>query len=216
MPGRNNRNCAAWKLGESAHGRCVSESTRRALNQAWPIARMISVSGLLALGIVTGLGRCESSGGTPEYAIKAAYLYRFAQFVEWQERNPRPSLTMCIYGRSPLSGFLDDAVRGKFIDGVPIQIRRVQEGAENWESCQLIFFGATSPARMRAALGVLRGQCVLTVGETRAFAESGGIITFFVEEQRFRFDIDLAAARESHIRISARLAALGRVVRSGK
>ena len=167
-----------------------------------------------AIGIFLACGGL--SGGTPEYAVKAAYLYNFTRFVEWPEDSLRRTLTMCIYGKSPVSGFLEDAVHGKFTDRGPISVRRLSEGDDNWQSCHLIFFASIKPSKLHAVLNELKGHCILTVGESEAFAEDGGMITLVVEGDRIRFDVNLDAAREAHLNVSSRLAALSRLPRASK
>lgn len=57
------------------------------------------------------------------------------------------------------------------------------------------------------------GQGVLTIGESEAFAECGGMITQVVEGGRVRFDINLQAAADAHLKISSKLLELARTVR---
>jgi hypothetical protein len=49
---------------------------------------------------------------------------------------------------------------------------------------------------------------VLTVGETDHFTESGGMINFFVEGTKMRFQINKDAASSAGLKISAKLMSL--------
>jgi hypothetical protein len=44
---------------------------------------------------------------------------------------------------------------------------------------------------------------VLTVGESRNFAEDGGMIGFSIEENKVRFAINLAAVNGAKLKVSA-------------
>ena len=57
---------------------------------------------------------------------------------------------------------------------------------------------------------------MLTVGESAAFAQQGGIITFVLQDDRLRFDIDMDAATRAGLHISAQLQKLARTVKSGR
>jgi hypothetical protein len=53
----------------------------------------------------------------------------------------------------------------------------------------------------------------LTVGETEIFAQLGGIIGLFVEEDEVRFAINLKAAEQAGIKFSSQLLQVAKTVR---
>jgi hypothetical protein len=55
----------------------------------------------------------------------------------------------------------------------------------------------------------------LTVGESSGFVDQGGIIGLTTENDRVRFEVNLAAAERAHLKISARVMALAASVRRG-
>lgn len=57
------------------------------------------------------------------------------------------------------------------------------------------------------------GMEILTVSESREFPRLGGIINFYVEQQRVRFEIAIAAADRAGLKLSSKLLSLGRLVR---
>lgn len=56
---------------------------------------------------------------------------------------------------------------------------------------------------------------MLTVGDSEHFAEEGGMIGFFLEDNKVRFEINLGAAEQAKLKISARLLALAKTVIAG-
>ena len=154
---------------------------------------------------------CEMlTASTPEYAVKAAYLYNFAKFTEWPNIEPPGSLTVCIYGKDPFGGFLDEAVRGKQAHGLPVLIRRLRSGDESLDGCQILF--VSSSARIESILSLLQGRSILTVGESIGFSERGGMIGLVMDHGGVRFDINLAAVAAARLQVSSRLIEIGRVV----
>jgi hypothetical protein len=148
--------------------------------------------------------------GTSEYEVKAAYVYNFAKFIDWPKTESPDSLAICVYGKDPFGGFLDQTVRGKLAHGLPIVVRRLRAGDESWDGCQVLFFGAGT--RIEPALARLQGHSILTVGESDNFAGSGGMIGLVVDQGRVRFDINLAAVGAARLQASSRLIEIGRVV----
>lgn len=55
---------------------------------------------------------------------------------------------------------------------------------------------------------------MLTVGEDGVFTQCGGIINFVKEDNRVRFEVNVSAAERAGLKISSRLLALARIVRS--
>jgi hypothetical protein len=53
---------------------------------------------------------------------------------------------------------------------------------------------------------------VLTVGESEDFVQAGGMIGFFLEDNKVRFEINLNATERAKLKISARLLALAKTV----
>ena len=152
--------------------------------------------------------------GTPEYAVKAAYLFNFAKFTEWPDGVQPGSLTVCVYGKDPFGGFLDEAVQGKQAHGLPVLIRRLPAGDAPFDGCQVLFFGGT--ARIESALSRLQGKSILTVGESDGFSERGGMIGLAVDQGTVHFDLNLTAIAAARLQVSSRLIEIGRVVGSRK
>ena len=53
---------------------------------------------------------------------------------------------------------------------------------------------------------------MLLVGEQDGFATQGGLINFYLEQNRVRFEINPGEARRREVRISSKLLGLARIV----
>jgi hypothetical protein len=151
---------------------------------------------------------------SPEYAVKAAFIYNFAKFVEWPP-GALPSggstFNVCVLGQDPFGEVLDSTVAGKAIGGRMLAVERVASPSDA-ASCSIVFIGASEAANLARVLGRLQGTPVLTVGDLDRFADRGGMIGLFVENSRVRFAINTNAAERAHLRISSALLNLARIV----
>jgi hypothetical protein len=151
----------------------------------------------------------------PEYRIKAAFLYNFALYTEWPasafEKSDSP-LVMAIAGEDPFGKELDAAVRGKTCHGREIEIRRYKEAADV-ARCHLLFLSSSEAGHLPSILRKFPEAKPLTVAETEDFCRSGGVIRFFVEENKVRFEVNTDAAIRARLKISSKLLHLARVVR---
>lgn len=75
-----------------------------------------------------------------------------------------------------------------------------------------IFVASSEKKRLPEILRGLRGASVLTVGDTPGFAGTGGIINFVLDNGRVRFEINLKAAERAHLKISARLSTVAKLI----
>jgi hypothetical protein len=154
------------------------------------------------------------AGASNEYQVKAAFLFHFAQFVEWPPetfKDASTPLTYCTIGDDPFHGALDLSLSGKTIGARPTRVQHFKQPQEI-HGCQILFIGAGEKKRLGAAMANVKNNPVLTVGETDHFIEEGGMIGFFVEEDKIRFEINLEAAELAKLKISSRLVALARRV----
>jgi YfiR/HmsC-like len=156
------------------------------------------------------------SAALTENEIKAGFLYNFTKFVEWPEgvyADARSPITLGIAGDNPFGNLLTDTAAGKFVNGRPVVVRQFQEG-QDLRSCQVLFIASPNKQYIAHALGKVKGSGVLTVGEGAAFTRSGGMIAFLVEGSKVRLEIDLAAVSEAHLKLSAKVIAVARLVSS--
>jgi YfiR/HmsC-like len=143
---------------------------------------------------------------TPEYQIKAAFLYNFAKFVEWpaEALDRREAMVICVFGRDPFQGALDRVVAGKTVNGRPIEIRRTSDFAAA-RSCHVLFIAAAGSGHAGQITTAVRNFGVLTVTEVDRSSEPDSMINFVMEENRVRFQISSKAATAAGLRISAKL-----------
>lgn len=141
-----------------------------------------------------------------EYELKAAFLLRFANFVEWPSAvfaNAGEPLVFGVFGNDPFGGALDEAAKGKIINGRRVLIRISADPAV-LRTCHVVFFPASQMHRYTTAASSL-SRSVLTVGEAADFTDRGGIINFVMQDDHVRFEINSIAAASSHLKVSSRL-----------
>jgi len=148
-----------------------------------------------------------------EYDLKAAFLYKFAGFVEWPATSGNVPLCIGVAGKDPFGSALDEVVKGKSINGRAFRIERLKLGQES-AGCQIVFISSSEKARLRSILERLRGSAVLTVGDTPGFCDMGGIINMELAGDHVRLQVNLEAAERAHLQLSSRLLSLSTIVRS--
>lgn len=142
-----------------------------------------------------------------EYQVKAAFLFHFAQFVDWPANvlnTGDSSLKLCIFDDEPRRQELQSTIEGKSIGSRVIHVLQINQ-SKQIHGCNILFLSRDEAQRQTAILKSLRGMPVLTVGETDNFLSDGGMIRFHFDADKIRFDINLDEAESSHLKISSRL-----------
>jgi hypothetical protein len=173
----------------------------------------LAVLGLLLLA-VPGRRAWADTADDLEYEVKAAFLYNFVKFVEWPAdtfEGPTDKIVLCILGEDPFGESLDNVVRNEVLNGRPLSVHRTRDVLEA-RDCHVVFVPRTERARQERILAGLEGRGILTVGEADGFLNAGGMIRFVLEQNRVRFDINLAAAERSRLKLSSKLLRLARTV----
>jgi hypothetical protein len=147
-----------------------------------------------------------------EFEVKAAFLYKFASFVEWPHDMPNLPISICVVGQDPFGGALDRVVKGKTINGREFVIRRLKSGDAESE-CHILFVSGSERKRVRIELGRVQGAPVLTVGDMPDFCQNGGAINFGVSDNRIQLEINPNAAERVGLQLSSRLLSLAKIVR---
>ena len=141
-----------------------------------------------------------------EYQVKAAYLYNFLKYVEWPEPMNR-TFMICVAGQNPFGSVLDALTKNERVRGNPVKTEIILAPEPG---CDVIFMPRTS--NMPAYLNAAAGMPILTVGETANYIERGGIVNFFLEDGKVRFEINPTAAERAGLRVSSRLLQLAKIV----
>jgi len=181
-----------------------------------PMKRWPLLVGLILLSTV-GPRLWAETAISREYQIKAVFLFNFAQFVKWPPvsfaRADEP-FRIGILGDDPFDGFLDETVRNEKVNGHSLVIQRC-ERVEDAKGCQILFISRSESQRMGSILASLKGRNILTVGDTTEFIRNGGLIRFFVEENKIHFKINLQAVKRAHLSISSKVLRLAEIADPG-
>lgn len=171
--------------------------------------------GLCAVLMLPAARTLDGQGELDEYRLKAAFVYRFPQFVEWPAGALRDtsSFDLCVLAPNPFASDLEQLSRGESLNGRPLRVRVVR-GVEARTGCHALFIGAGTSDAPRV-LSALAGRPILTVGETDGFLAAGGIIALRLADRRVRFEVSTANAEKADLRISAQLLNLAAAVRRG-
>lgn len=149
--------------------------------------------------------------------VKAAYLHKFAGYVDWPPKaftDAATPLVIGVVGAESVFAELSRLVAGRSVQGRSIEVRRLP-AAGPVPDVHVVFFGRDVGREATAALlAAYRGRPVLTVTDAPQGLDSGAILNFLEIDNRVRFEAAPAVAELGGLRLSSRLLAVAEHVRA--
>jgi hypothetical protein len=158
-----------------------------------------------------------ATGIEKAYRVKLAFLLNFASLIEWPEESfghSESPFVICHHGGSQTRTLFDTAYVDRMVKRRPIEVRHPSRVGDVL-GCHIIMITAERSEQTGGLIAATTGKSTLTIGETEGFALSGGVIGFYNDGSKVRFEINRSAAKSAKLRISSRLLQLARLVSSG-
>ena len=186
---------------------------------------MISVSRLRCLAIPLLACAAFSAAALPLWGaaeeadrtstIKAAFVYRFIQYVRWKEpegeTRPTGPFVIHILGESSLETPLRKIAEKKKVGERELVIRK-SDSADALEPCQIVLLAPSTDDRLDHILEQLGDRKLLTVGDADGFGKRGVAINFVLNRGKVRFEINRKALADADLWVSSQLLKLGILV----
>ena len=158
---------------------------------------------LLTVGIVLFSARLYAL----ESSVKAAFLYKFAGFVEWPAgvfQAPESPIVIAVIGDDAVAENLSVMVIGRSAQGRSIAVRRLAP-KQSVAGAHMLFVGKDAAESVESVTGRLESQPVLLVTDSAGALEHGSMINFVLVDNRLRFEIALDTAERHGLKLSSRL-----------
>jgi hypothetical protein len=152
---------------------------------------------------------------SPQYQIKAVFLYNFAQFVDWPAKvfpEPQSPIVIGVLGDDPFGSYLDETVRGEKVSGRSLVVQRFHRIGEI-KTCHVLFIIRSESDRLDQELSALKGRTILTVSDIDDFTSRGGMIRLATERGKVRMHIKLDKIRNANLTISSKLLRVAEIER---
>lgn len=168
----------------------------------------------LCLGVAVWAAPLAHADEGPELELKAVFLGRFASYVQWPPQQQTPVFQITVVGAHPLGERLGVLYADKRIQGKPVRIDTVAQ-VQDIGTPQLLFVALPTVAARQAAIAYAQGQGILTVSDSKGFAELGGVIQINFVAQNVQIKINHDAAVKTGLHIGAPLLSIATVLRGG-
>lgn len=159
-----------------------------------------------ALVLLSLLPRTPARAQSLEYPIKAAFLFKFGEFVQWPADAFEVSdgaINICVVGDSGFAAIVSNAIKNETVAGRKVVAQPLASIAAS-DPCHIAYIGGSQKQSVADALQAVAGRPMLTVtDETKGPA--AGVIHFVIRSNRVRFIINDKVAAANSLTLSSAL-----------
>ncbi|HNZ36418.1 MAG TPA: YfiR family protein [Candidatus Marinimicrobia bacterium] len=143
--------------------------------------------------------------------LKAAFIYNFTKYITWPDLERNKVFFIGVIGNSDIVNSLRRVAEKKFVKNIPIRVAHYQS-VDDLRYCHILFISASEKNQLDPILAKLKKRKTLTIGDTPGFCESGVMINFFMQEDRLKFEMNLAKLESAGLKASSQIKKLARIV----
>jgi hypothetical protein len=139
--------------------------------------------------------------------VQAAYLHRFAGFVEWPPRafgSALAPIVVGVAGSEPVFQALSTLAAGRPVQGRTLEVKRVLK-PDPGAKLHLVFVGKDAWRDLPAWTAAANEHALLVTTDAPNGVDRGAALAFVRSGPQVRFEASLAAADKAGVRMSARL-----------
>jgi len=146
-----------------------------------------------------------SLSAVSEESVKAAFLERFAMFIQWPK--PVDSYNVCIYDDTAFAKTLQKSYSSRLFNNHPLKVITLNAGdpSEEMMKCHILYFRGSKPQQNENLLNNLRKNNILLISDDDDDAKRGAMIGFYLQNNTFRFVINQRNIENANLNISYKL-----------
>ncbi|PCJ32755.1 MAG: hypothetical protein COA90_02170 [Gammaproteobacteria bacterium] len=144
-----------------------------------------------------------------EDKLTAVIIGKVAKFVTWDNFDD-VSFKIAVLN-NPFGELLDSTYKGKKIKNKPIEINYI-DSIDKLASPQILYIPDVGHVQLDRILQAVSGKNILTISDTRGFAEREGIIQIYFAAQKIKLKINRKVSQQEHLLISSSLLKIAELV----
>lgn len=139
-----------------------------------------------------------------EYDLKAAFIYNFTKFIEWDSFKGENEFIIGIIGPSPIFGPLAEISKAETIKNKKVSIHQFNT-LDEIGFCQILFISRNSTISLDEILKKEKSKNTLIISEQEGYCDKGTAINFINSHNKLKFEANLKVINSIGIKVSSQL-----------
>lgn len=172
--------------------------------------KTIKLTLLLLLLLVTGF----SATSQEKFRVQAMFVYNFARMTAWPQSYQSGDFVIGVFGNTPVYKEMTDLSSMRSVGSQKVTIKQFNNIADIGE-CHIIFIAPNQSRNVAEITQALKSKKIhaLVISEGRNTLADGSVINFIVENDRPRYELSTANAREMGLTLGAEITRLASSVK---
>ena len=159
------------------------------------------------LALLLAQPRILPAAALPEAEVKAAFIFNFLLFTNWEGRARPAPIQLCLLGEDAVAQALRQ-LDGHRLGRGQVLVRGKRD-ARSIAGCHALYLAPAELRRDADALGARQARGILSVSDGgERLAADGSMLVVAVQQDRVVFGLDLKLARSQGLNFDARALAL--------
>jgi hypothetical protein len=146
----------------------------------------------------------KSYTDTQEYALKAAFIYRFIDYIEWDKNSNSKTFEIAVLKKSPITEMLIEISKDKKVKNKNMYVREYYD-LNDIGFCNILFISKNYNDPIETVISKFSDKNVLIITEQIGYGEKGSHINFLISENKLKFEVNLNAAKKARLKLSSQL-----------
>lgn len=172
----------------------------------------------LVLFLIVLISPMSTIAQTDEYTLKAIFFERFTRFVESDTKSTHPDFNIIVIGSNEsMVHHLKKTYSKHTIQNKKVKVTQLNHVEDlKKQPCDILFISSNMSKDLNEITQYAYSQSILTIADSRYFANRGIVITFFIQSNTLNFKINTDAAKKSNLQISYHLLKIADIVTESK
>jgi len=190
-------------------GCLIGISLLKKMIQATQPSRSLARTVVLAASMAFSLTISDdglANNTSPEYAVKAAYIFNILRFAEAADNSlfsDTDEIRVCLLGDNKFGQYITP-IASKVIKDKPLSIVN-KDSLDQTRDCHLVFVGDSNRYSAKKVSKVLADKKIIVVGDNIDFVKNGGMFAFYIKNKKVRLGLNKSTLNRSGIKISSLL-----------
>jgi hypothetical protein len=143
--------------------------------------------------------------------LKSVIVGKIAKFIKW-ENDDGNDFIITIYKSRRSKMFFEKVYKNRKIQDRRVQIKLAQTVDEIGKS-HILYIPNIGNREVDEVLRSTASKNILTVGDSKGFAERGGVIQLYFASRKIKFKINYETSKEQRVKISSTLLRISKVIK---
>ena len=148
-----------------------------------------------------------------EYLLKAAYIEKIVNFIEWPDSSIHGNFIIGVYGNKMFATILNDFFRSDSgVNGTKIKVQEVQT-IEGIQKCQVLVIDAGTDD-LTGILKNIETHPVLTIADYPGYANRGVMVNFYIDANKIKFELNPNEMKKANLSVNYMLYKVAKIVKT--